>query len=49
MIVSGFSIIIRIGTTCSTISLISDNVIGGVGDDIFITGPWFVVEYRYRE
>lgn len=39
MIVSGFNIIIKIGTTCSTINVISDNVTGGIGDDMFITGP----------
>ena len=28
---------------------ISDDLICGTGADIFITGPWFVVEYRYSE
>ncbi len=41
--------IMIIGTRCSTISLMSDSVIVGIGDDMFITGPWFVVEYKYNE
>lgn len=49
MIISGFSINIRIGIKCSVNRIISDDLICGTGADIFIVGPWFVVEYRYRE
>lgn len=39
MIVSGFSISITIGSRCSVISIMSEVVMYGIGDDIFIVGP----------
>lgn len=49
MIISGFSISIRIGTRWSVNIVMSDDLIWGMGADMFIIGPWFVVEYRYSE
>ena len=49
MIVSGFSISISTGMRCNINRFMSDILICGTGDDMFIIGPWFVVEYRYSE
>lgn len=47
--ISGFSIIMIIGTKCRVRSVISDILLYEIGADIFIKGPCLVVEYRYRE
>lgn len=49
MMISGFNIIIIIGTKCSVNSVISDILLYEIGADIFIRGPCLVVVYRYRE
>lgn len=49
MMISGFSIIMIIGTKCRVRSVISDILVYEIGADIFIKGPCLVVEYKYRE
>lgn len=49
MIISGFNISIKIGIRCNSSKFMSDELICGTGADIFIVGPWFVVEYKYNE
>jgi len=41
--------IIIIGTKCIVNSIISDILLYEIGADIFISGPWLVVVYKYRE
>jgi uncharacterized membrane protein len=47
--ISGFNMIMIIGTKCKVRSVISDILVYEIGADMFIKGPCLVVEYRYKE